>query len=299
MHNRPAGIRSRCWTTARLSVAACALGLGLSAFGTPRPATAAYLEVRYEVHLGVLPFRLATGILKADVSDRGRYVVDVKGSGWGFGLSAKSLGQVNAGAISPVSAAFDTRDSKNPKRSIRMALAGGTVRSLNVTPAVEPSEDRVPITEDSRRGVIDPLSAMLMPVSTSGNPLAPDKCDRTLRIFEGTERFDIALSYSRTENVKSQKGYQGNVLVCRASYRAVAGHRAGKKQVQYMEQNRNIEVWLAPAAGMPVLVPWRISVGTMVGTLVIEATQFTASGTRERTTSAELDEDPVDTGSTK
>jgi hypothetical protein len=66
-------------------------------------------------------------------------------------------------------------------------------------------------------------------------------------------------------------GYVGNVLVCNARYVPIAGHRPGRPAVQFMVENRDMSVWLAPVEGARVLVPLRIAVRTMIGTSVIEA----------------------------
>jgi hypothetical protein len=41
-----------------------------------------------------------------------------------------------------------------------------------------------------------------------------------------------------------------------------------------MEDNKDMEVWLAPVGESRIALPIRISVATMVGTTVIEATEF-------------------------
>jgi hypothetical protein len=41
-----------------------------------------------------------------------------------------------------------------------------------------------------------------------------------------------------------------------------------------MENNKEMEVWLAPVGESRITLPLRISVATMVGTTVIEATEF-------------------------
>jgi hypothetical protein len=45
-----------------------------------------------------------------------------------------------------------------------------------------------------------------------------------------------------------------------------------------MAENKSMEVWLAPVGASRIVMPWRISVATMVGTTVIEATEFSAGG---------------------
>jgi hypothetical protein len=227
---------------------------------------------KYNVRLAILPLNFATGNLKATIPENGRYTVDFQAAGPSFKMSGKSAGVVQANALWPVSAAMDTSDSEET-RKIRIALSRGRVRQEVVTPPLPYRPDRVPITQEHRKGVTDPISALFMPVLSKGGPAEPGNCDRTLPIFEGTERFDIKLSYLRIEIVKTDKGYSGPAVVCRATYKAISGHRP-KSSVQYMEQNRTIEAWLAPIEGTNMLAPWRVSLSTKVGTLILQATEF-------------------------
>lgn len=230
---------------------------------------------RYSVRLAILPLSFATGSLKATIPETGRYTVDFSATGAGFKMSGKSAGVVQSNALWPVSASLDTSDSEET-RKIRLALSRGRVRQEVVTPPIPYRPDRVPITQEHRRNVIDPISALFMPVLSKGGPAEPGNCDRNLSIFEGTERFDIKMSYLRIEIVKTGKGYSGPAVVCRATYKAISGHRP-KSNIQYMEQNRTIEAWLAPIEGTNMLVPWRVSMSTKVGTLIMQATEFTTT----------------------
>jgi hypothetical protein len=76
--------------------------------------------------------------------------------------------------------------------------------------------------------------------------------------------------------VKTNKGYAGPAVVCRASYKAISGHRP-KGSAEFMEQNRTIEAWLVPVEGTNMMAPWRVSLATRVGTLILEASEFTSS----------------------
>jgi hypothetical protein len=51
---------------------------------------------------------------------------------------------------------------------------------------------------------------------------------------------------------------------------------------------RDAEVWLAPIAGTRVLVPYRFSLPTPVGTGVLQATQFVSVAKPSRTTAANV-----------
>jgi hypothetical protein len=41
-----------------------------------------------------------------------------------------------------------------------------------------------------------------------------------------------------------------------------------------MAENKDIEIWLAPVGAAKVLMPFRVSLRTMMGTAVAEASEF-------------------------
>ena len=76
------------------------------------------------------------------------------------------------------------------------------------------------------------------------------------------------------ERVKSEKGYDGPVVVCSVRFQPISGHRPSRSAIKYLMAQRDIEVSLAPVAGTRVLVPYRITVPTALGAAVLEATEF-------------------------
>ena len=182
-------------------------------------------------------------------------------------------GSIEAGRFLP--AGYSSRVTMDDKvDEVRLALAAGVITEAVAEPPTPPSADRVPISDAHRRGVLDPMTAELMPVAGSGDPVSPEACHRTLPIFDGRERFDLTLTFKRCDHVKAEKGYQGPVVVCMVSYQPVAGHRPGRAAIKYLMATRDMEMWLAPIAGTRVLVPFRASVPTLIGQAVLEATQF-------------------------
>jgi hypothetical protein len=93
-------------------------------------------------------------------------------------------------------------------------------------------------------------------------------------IYDGRQRYDLLLLYERTEVVKDVKGYNGPTALCRVEYRPVAGHRANRKQVRELSENKEIFVWLAPIAGTRVLAPVKVNFGTKLGVFTVQATHF-------------------------
>ncbi|KQP10058.1 MAG: DUF3108 domain-containing protein [Methylobacterium sp.] len=259
---------------------AAALALAMpAAQARPKAAAPANVTVDYGIALAGIPIGTAqvTGAFEStryrmDVSARLTGLVGAVTGGMG---SARASGLIATGP-QPSAFAISTKTS-NSGIAVRMALARGTVTQAEITPPLVDMGDRVPITAENKRGVIDPASALMMPAVARGELIDPANCNRTLPVFDGATRFDVVLSYGETRAVE-KPGYAGPVLVCNARYQAIAGHRPDRPGVKFMEDNREMSVWLAPVEGTRVLLPIRISVRTTIGTNIIEATRWARSG---------------------
>ena len=82
------------------------------------------------------------------------------------------------------------------------------------------------------------------------------------------------------------RGYAGPVAVCTARYVPISGHRPNRLVTQFMANNRDMEVWLAPVGETRIMAPFRISVATLVGTTVIEAKEFSVAPGRRAANAA-------------
>ena len=235
------------------------------------------LEASYTANLGGL--LIGSGALVVDLGSREYHA---SGNGRVDGLmqilsttqgAITAEGHVNHGRLSP--GLYQASVTANKfDYDVRMVLQSGNVKDLVAEPPLTPAPDRVPVTDTHRRGVLDPATAILMPVAGTGDLMGSAACDRILPIFDGHQRFNIVLRFRRVETIKAEIGYQGPAVVCNAAYQPVAGHRPGRYAIKYMQEQKNIEIWLAPIAGTRVLAPFRVSVPTMLGSLVIEATRF-------------------------
>ena len=170
-----------------------------------------------------------------------------------------------ADAAPPRSSSFAvvSKTSDN-QRSVRMGLKSGRVAKVEIDPPLEPRPDRVPVKAADKRGVVDPMSALLMPAVASKNLTDPANCDRTIPVFDGASRMNVVLSYGETKNVEVP-GYSGPVLVCNARYVPISGHRSERPATKFMQENKDIAVWLAPVEGPRLLFPLKVSVRTMIG----------------------------------
>jgi len=64
--------------------------------------------------------------------------------------------------------------------------------------------------------------------------------------------------------------------VCAIYFVPIAGYIPGRKAINYLIAQRDMEVWLVPIAGTRFVVPYRLAIPTPLGLGVLEATQFVA-----------------------
>ena len=200
-------------------------------------------------------------------------------SGEGSGIAR---GYVSNGTLIPSAyAATITADKKTEE--MRMNIVGGVVKDLIVTPPLPPHPDRIPVTEAHYRGVIDPMTASLVRVPGTGDPVSADACsNRTTAIFDGRMRYDLTVAFKRMEEVKSEKGYAGPAVVCSVYFTPIAGYIPGRAAIKYLTALRDMEVTMVPIAGTRVVVPYRVAIPTPLGTAALQANQFVTIATPPR-----------------
>jgi len=264
----------------RLALAAATLFLAAQATGAAAQTTR--LDAVYSVHLTGIPI------------GQGAVILDINQTGFAAAGTAKFTGLVRMiskgegtstvrgsfQANRVISSIFSTQSNTSDRNEkIEIVVENGFAKEFSVMPPPRDlDKNRVPLTQAARTNVVDPLSAGLMLVSGPGDALNPQSCNRTIPIFDARFRYDVVLSYLRTEMApKKIDGYDGAVLVCQARYVPVAGHRTDRPQVEQLAKNKELFVWLAPVAGTRALVPIKVSIATGIGTMVVEATRFRAT----------------------
>ena len=238
-------------------------------------ARATTLQAEYSVSVRGIPVGKATLAIDAG-ADRYR----IKASGRLKGLfrifsDSKASGEASGSRAGEaiVPARYEHRWTEDDdKEVVSLHFAGRELTEVSVTPPPKPRKSTVPVTGDHKADVLDPLSAMVFPADPNDGSSV---CNRNLPLFDGTQRFDLNLTYSRTEQVDGGKeSYSGPAHVCAVRYNPVAGHRPGRSSVKFMQDNRDIEVWMAPVGGTGLMAPMTMRVRTKAGMLVLEAQRF-------------------------
>jgi len=243
------------------------------------------LDAHYTATLAGIPIGKGNWII--DITDT-HYTASASGATTGLvraftGGQGNSAAQGTLHAGQPVSSTFSSTIAASHKTDeVHLTVANGVVTEVRVDPPLESGPDRVPITDASRKGVLDPMTASLLRAPGTGDPLASEVCQRTLAIFDGRLRYDLQFVFKRMDHVKADKGYAGPVVVCAVYFSPIAGFIPARVAVRYLAKMRDIEVWLAPIAGTRVLVPYRIQGPTPVGRMVLEATEFVSTAVPAR-----------------
>ena len=235
------------------------------------------LEAQYEATLSGIA--VGRGGWSIDIQDD---VFSAAASGGTIGLlrsftggsgSGASQGRVINGSLVATGYEASTTTSKK-KEDIHITLQNGNVKDFGIVPEPPVDPDRIVVTEAHRHGVWDPMTASLLRVPGTGDPLSPEACRTGAAVFDGRMRYDLKLDFKRMETVKAEKGYRGPVVVCALYFVPVAGYIPDRPVIKYLAAQRNIEIAFAPVAGTRILVPFWLKVPTPLGPAMLEATSF-------------------------
>jgi Protein of unknown function (DUF3108) len=188
----------------------------------------------------------------------------------------RSFGMIANQTPRPAAFTFDFR-ANTKTGSTKIDFADGAVFGVRHIPPAPIKPDTVPLREQHLKGVLDPLSAILV-VARYTNP---DPCDHRLPIFDGKERFDLLLSYKGQVKVNEQQpsGQPAIAHVCRVKYQPIAGHKVDAEN-SYLATTDAIEVSLRPIPSANVLVPYQITIPTLIGyaTIVSKRVEIESPG---------------------
>ena len=236
------------------------------------------LEAHYTASLARIP--IGKGTFTVEISEH-QYTAQVTGSTTGLlkiftGGQGTSTGRGTLAGGKLISSIYASSISTTKKiDDVRVTTAGGNVKDSKVDPPIDTDPERIKLTEEHQHNVIDPMSASLVRVS-DGELLSAAACQRTLSIFDGRLRYDLQLAFKRMENVKADKGYAGQAVVCSVTFAPVAGFIPSRAAIKYLVKQKDMEIWLAPIAGTRVLVPFRAQGPTPIGEARLEAYEFVA-----------------------
>ena len=241
----------------------------LSPFAAAAPAHHGVSPVRVDAtyKISLNGFNLGNFHFKSDVG-RSKYILetDVQISAllgvfkW-KGVTHTS-GSLDAMAPKPADFRFDYESSIR-NGSVAMGFNDNGIERISVQPTTVEAADTVPLRHDHLKDVVDPLSAILAITHSD----APNPCGRKLAIFDGKQRFDLALTFARKEPVSGIPNE--TAVVCRVKYTPIAGYRP-TAETQALADSNDIEIVFRLVPAAKLMLPQAVTVPTPIGSARID-----------------------------
>lgn len=176
-----------------------------------------------------------------------------------------SNGSVQASVAKPDGYQFSYKQKavlgKKKIRSLNIAFDPSGVKDVTFVPPDEPSNKAIPVTREHLRSALDPLTGVM--ALSLGNIKRP--CEQKLQIFDGKQRFDLLFSPT------GRRDGPGPGQVCRVRLVPISGHKPGEGSDSVI--SGNIEVVLRPIPKANILIPYRVTVPTIIGAAVLTSEQ--------------------------
>ena len=179
----------------------------------------------------------------------------------------RSFGMLTSKAPKPAAFSLDFKSTLKAG-SLKIGFSDGAVTDVAQQPIIPPKPGTIPLREQHLKGVLDPLSAIMM--LSRGSNAHP--CERRIPIFDGKERFDLVLSRKGEVQVTEQQpsGQPGLAYVCRVKYQPIAGYKLDR-ETEFMVSNEAIEVALRPIPSANVFIPYQATIPTLAGYATVYA----------------------------
>src|ERR1700761_4919046 len=195
-----------------LLAASVAAAFALPAHAADAPGT---IEVGFTVAFWAIPFghteyqgTFANGGYNAKSHFETSGIVSIF---WNSKIDANANGQVAAHSIAPVLYDSYSTDHNSKMQRVKVTF-DKDMPSTFADPAYNTT--KYPVTDDQKRGAIDPMSAI---TSMLSGVKASDKNPggSGVQVFDGRRRYDMDFSYIKDQPEKLSNGvYSGNVHLC-------------------------------------------------------------------------------------
>lgn len=193
----------------------------------------------------------------------------------------QTSGSLRGGNPSPKHYAFDYR-SKGKGGLVRMEFDNGNVVGRSAIPSTPAGGRLIPLKKSHTQAVLDPLTAILRLAYAQG----AKPCGRTLPIFDGKQRFNLTFNFRRFEALPAGEFGRQRGVVCQIKYEPLGGYVMTNDTRKYAAEN-NIEIAFRPAHGGRIVVPYRLTLPTIVGTARLDLRKLSVGTSRARVASAQ------------
>jgi hypothetical protein len=173
-----------------------------------------------------------------------------------------STGAVLSAVTTPLGYEFSYKQKailgKKKVSSLNIAFKNARVKDVTFVPPEDREHKKiVPVTSEQLKNVLDPLSGVM--ALSLGNIDKP--CDQMLPIFDGKQRFN--LMFAPTGRSVGATADQ----VCLVRLVPISGHKKGEGADSVISGNIEVVMRRVPKAN--ILIPYRVTVPTIIGDAVL------------------------------
>ena len=141
---------------------------------------------------------------------------------WNSKIDANVDGHIAPHNIAPAIYDSYSTDHNSRLQRVKVSFDNG-IPSTTAEPPYNTT--KYPVTDEQKRGAIDPMSAITSIISgvkaDERNP-----CGTGVQVFDGRRRYDVSFSYLKDEPVKMSNGvFNGTAHLCQIHYNQIAGYK--------------------------------------------------------------------------
>jgi len=283
--SRSAGLlRNSIISAIRASVTACGAVPLVIAANLPALAADGEVRAKYEATLAGLTIAYADVVLairgntySVRTSYRTSGTARLMSSATG---EAVSSGTYNSGSLVPATFDLDHRGSQRVQK-VALVMSAGTVDKLTIDPPVDQASQQAPIEPAHLKNIVDPLSALLASGVRVDGTSEVGVCDRTVPVFDGVRRFDLALK--RKERPAATPGpFKGPLTACELRLTPVAGEVRSSQAGMPNRALGATEMTFGFLDAQKIYIPVSLSAKLGFATLQARLTQFAHSASRQK-----------------
>jgi hypothetical protein len=143
---------------------------------------------------------------------------------------------------------------KKKAKALSIVFKDSGAPTVTFIPPDKASPKAIPVTPEQLKNALDPLSGvMALSLTNTANP-----CAQKLPIYDGKQRFDL---------VFTPQGRSGGDYVCHVRLVPISGHKPNEGAASVIKGE--IEVVLRPVPKANIVIPYRVTVPTIIGSAVL------------------------------
>ncbi|HEX5280807.1 MAG TPA: DUF3108 domain-containing protein [Micropepsaceae bacterium] len=206
------------------------------------------LDLSYDLYVGGIPLGKVAMSTRFDGSDyKAISSLETKGivnAFWQAKIETAVSGSAESDRLQPT--LYDSFSLNHSVQRQHATVQFGPDGPKAVTSDPPYRNSKYPVSDELKKGTLDPLSAAVYLTSGIASAGQSKPCQATAPVFDGRRRYNVVSSFVKTTDVHMDNGlYSGPAMVCEIHYNEIAGYKQS-----ILDQNKH----------MPKMYAWVVSV---------------------------------------